>query len=200
MTAAGIPLPRSNNPNAKLVAGGTLDMGNTLLTGGDAYLWFSADTFTMASVSAPAAPLLMQYSPLTTTNTIGVEDVADLAQQTNYNNFDHIQGLPMTTVGIGSAPQSGDITVGFNGTLDVGARNVIFITSQNVNDTANVITTGIVASSGFVGSLLPALFIPPVLADIDPVVGKNSLLLDEEGRKNSIISNQTDDSGMCTAL
>jgi hypothetical protein len=69
-----------------------------------------------------------------------------------------------------------------------------------VTDPANVITTGIVATSGFVGSLLPALFIPPVLADIDPVVGENSLLLDEEGRNNSIISKQTDDSGMCTAL
>ena len=58
----------------------------------------------------------------------------------------------------------------------------------------------IVNVSGFIGILEPLLFIPPVLANIDPVVGENSLLLDEEGRHTSFVSDQTEDSGMCTAL
>jgi hypothetical protein len=212
MNNLGLPLPAGGNPNAKLQAGGTLSMGNTTVTSSNAYLWFSADTLVLNPVSAPvSANLLMQYSPLTATNTIGMEDFPEilqtgLAQQesgndqmTSYTNSDHIEGFPMTTIVIGSSLQSGNMTLGGDGSVDIGSKNIIFIGSGNVDSIENVISTGIVSRGGFV-AFTEEIFIPPVLADIDVNRGDNTLLIDEEERNRQVVTNQTDESGMCMAL
>ncbi|MCP4432027.1 MAG: hypothetical protein GY806_13700, partial [Gammaproteobacteria bacterium] len=199
MSNEGIALPASNNPNAKFEAGGTMVTGDITLTGSNSYLWFSADMLTVDSITAPAAPLLVQYSPFTITNTIGVEDIESLAEQTNYNNLNHFSTLPATTIAIGGTQQTGSISVGNNGVMNLGAKNIIFLNTPNdVNSLDNIITTGTVADSGIVASLA-SVFVSPRLENID--VDNSSWWLEEQERERLLVENETDDSsGMCTAL
>jgi hypothetical protein len=105
----------------------------------------------------------------------------------------------MTTVAIGSAQQSGPITVGANGTIDIGARNIIFLTRpDSVTLPSNIITTGIVATSGFVGSVREEVFVTPRLDNFH--VEAESWWLEAERRKQQLIEEGADDNGMCIAL
>jgi hypothetical protein len=173
--------------------------GDVNMFGRNGYLWFSADQLDVGSISTQGGALLVQYSPFTPTKTIGFEDAPASLEQVNYNNLDHVFSLPMTTVAIGSAEQSGPMTVGANGTLDIGARNIIFLTTpDNVNSRANVITTGIVAGSGFVASAREEGFVPPRLDNFDVEV--EGWWLEAERRKQQLVEAGENNHGMCTAL
>jgi filamentous hemagglutinin family protein len=211
MTRAGIPLPAGNDPNARFTAGGAIVSGDVIMSAANSYLWFSADELTVDSIAAPAGPLLVQYSPFTPTLDIVFEDLPTSTVlagsllgrplQVNYDNLSHVGSLPMTTVAIGSAQQSGPITVGANGPIDIGARNIVLLTTpDNVNSAANIITTGIVATSGFVASVgAPEVFVPPRLDSIR--VESDTWWLEQERRKQRLIeSRDDDDNGMCSVL
>ena len=201
MNNAGIGLPASSNPNARFEAGGGLISGDVNMTASDGYLWYSADQLSVGNISTPGGPLLVQYSPLTPSNSIGFEDLSSSLLQTNYDNSNHVSSLPMTTVAIGSAQQTGPITVGANGPIDIGARNIVFLTTpDDVNSTANIITTGIVATSGFVASVArePEVFITPRLDSFR--VETESWVEREQRRARRLLEIREGDHGMCTAL
>jgi filamentous hemagglutinin family protein len=211
MGDAGIDVPANSSPNAKFEAAGILDMGDTTLTGSDSYLWYSADTLIIGSVSAPVdAKLLMQYSPFTNSHSVGVESIESLAAQTNYDNATHFQGIPATTIAIGSSQHIGDIVIGANGPVDIGGQNAIFITTEGrVNSTTNVVSSGVVASL----SPEPSLFVIPVVEEIEIQEVEEEKLLEkkteeeededdeeEEEDKKQLVKNESDESGMCTAI
>jgi filamentous hemagglutinin family protein len=198
---AGIGLPANNNPNAMFEAGGSMFTGDVNLSASNGYLWFSADQLTVGSISAPAGPLLVQYSPFTPTRDIAFEDLPASPQppQVNYDNSNHVALLPMTTLVIGSAQQSGPMTVGANGLIDIGARNILLLTTpDSVTLPSNIITTGIVATSGFVGTLREEVFVTPRLENFDVEV--ESWWLEAERRKQQVLENGDNNHGMCTAL
>ena len=105
----------------------------------------------------------------------------------------------MTTLVIGSAQQSGPMTVGANGLIDIGARNILLLTTpDSVTLPSNIITTGIVATSGFVGTLREEVFVTPRLENFDVEV--ESWWLEAERRKQQVLENGDNNHGMCTAL
>jgi filamentous hemagglutinin family protein len=199
LSAAGVALPALTDPNGKFVAGGTLEMGSVALSGSKSYLWFNADSVTMGTVTAPnESTLLVQYSPFTTTNTIGLGD----AQDTNYGHAAHISGIPATTIAIGGSQQTGNIIVGTNEALDVGSKNLIFVSpTGNITGEDNVITTGIVASHSFGAVLESTITITSLLADTDVDDDENKV--GEEGedvQNDKLADGKTNESGMCTAV
>jgi len=209
MDKVGIGLPANNNPNAMFEAGGSLDVGDVNLSATNGYLWFSADHLTVGNISTQGGALLVQYSPFTPTLGIVFEDQSPFVGRggsvqarhglVEYDNSNHVSPIPMTTVAIGSAQQSGPITVGANGVIDIGARNIIFLTTpDDVNSRANVITTGIVAGSGFVGTVREEVFVTPRLENF--TVEVESWWLEAERRKQQLIEEGASNNGMCIAL
>ncbi|MCP4768018.1 MAG: hypothetical protein GY875_17330, partial [Gammaproteobacteria bacterium] len=214
---AGIPLPANGDPNLKFQAGGTMHTGDIEATASNAYLWFETDeVLSVSSISAPSGPLMVQYSPFTPTLSIVFEDKSpdfepspdyepppDIVprarvSQVNYDNSNHISPFPMTTVVLGSAKQSGPMTVGANGPIDIVARNILLLTTpDNVNSPDNVITTGIVATSGFVASGRE-VFIAPRLDSFE--VDTETIWDEEEKRNKQLVETPEEDHGMCTAL
>jgi len=209
MERAGIPLPVNIGPNLKFQAGGSIITGDIEATASNAYLWFETDVLSVSSISAPSGPLTVQYSPFTPTLGIVFEDEPPESEpeppppqrsrlellQVNYDNSNHIGSFPMTTVVIGGAKQSGPMTVGANGPIDIGARNILLLTiPDDVNSPDNVITTGIVATSGFVGSV----FIAPRLDSFEVVT--ETIWDEEEDRKKQLVETPEEEHGMCTAL
>ena len=200
---ANIGLPANNSPNALFEAGGSLFTGDVNMSASNGYLWFSADQLSVGSISAPAGPLLVQYSPFTPTHNIAFEDLpaSPQPQQVSYDNLQHVASLPITTLAIGSAEQSGPMTVGANGTIDIGAKNILLLTTpDNVTSPANVITSGIVATSGFVASVREEVdvYLPPRLEDMDVEV--DNWWLEAERRKQQLVDAGENNHGMCTAL
>jgi len=211
MDKVGIGLPANNNPNAMFEAGGSLDVGDVNLSATNGYLWFSADHLSVGNISTQGGALLVQYSPFTPTLGIVFEDQPPFVGRggsvqarhglVEYDNSNHVSPIPMTTVAIGSAQQSGPITVGANGLIDIGARNIIFLTTpDSVTSPSNIITTGIVATSGFVGSVGrdPEVFVTPRLDSFDVEI--ESWWLEAERRKQQLIEEGANDNGMCIAL
>lgn len=200
-------------------------MGSVTLTGNNNYMWLVADSVSSGSISAPGgADLLLQYSPFTNSNTIGVEEFApeaavaqklsspisaspisaSMAQQTNYNNVDHFAGIPATTLAIGGSQQTGSITIGAGGLIDIGSKNMLFISSQTIASPANIVTTGIVAASGIVGTLQPVATLQPT-AFVNPRletirVNDRGQVIDDEDRDDSLVDDLSEDSGMCIAI
>ena len=200
---ADIGLPANSSPNALFEAGGSAGLvaGDVNMTTSNGYLWFSADQLAVGSISAPAGPLLVQYSPFTPTHNIAFEDLPASPQPlpVNYDNSNHVASLPMTTLVIGSAQQSGPMTVGANGMINIGARNILLLTTpDNVISPSNIITTGIVATSGFVASLSEEVFVTPRLDNFH--VEAEGWWLEAEQRKQQLVEEGASDNGMCIAL
>jgi filamentous hemagglutinin family protein len=194
MQVNGIPLSTTANPNAKFVAGGNLDLGTITMQGDVPYLWMSAANTTIAGLDLPTATnVLVQYSPIDPTVTIGVEDTADLSRTVNYNNLAHFQVLPGTTVAIGSSQQTGDIFVGQNGDIDIGNQNMIFLTLGNVDSIDNVISNGVVTMLSTEG------FITPRLGNIS-VWGGDGPETDDEEDDDLITHKKESSAGMCKAI
>jgi len=76
----------------------------------------------------------------------------------------------------------------------------LLTTPDDVNSPDNVITTGIVATSGFVGSVErePDVFITPRLDSFE--VETDTLWDEEEERKKQLVETPEEEHGMCTAL
>jgi len=216
MERAGIPLPANTAPNLKFTAGSSMFAGDIEVTADDAYLWFETDFLSGVNIYAPVsqavvgrgAPrpgdsLTVQYSPLNGHHKISLEDQSQLPvpEQVNYNNASHIWPQPMTTVVFGSAKQTAPISVGKNGKLDIGSRNIVLLTTPDkVDSTSNIITTGIIATSGFVASVErePAVFITPRLDSFE--VETDTIWDEEEERKKRLVENSEPEHNMCTAL
>jgi filamentous hemagglutinin len=213
MEEVGIPLPANSDPNLKFQAGGSMVSGDIEVTASNAYLWFETDELVVGDMSAPDGPLTVQYSPFTPTLEIVFEDQPPVSasgldqqgrpDQVNYDNSSHIGSRPITTVVIGSADQSGAITAGANGPIDIVDRNMLLLTTpDDVDSPANVITTGIVATSGFVASVErePDVFIAPRLDSIEVETEIDTVWDQEQRRKRRLVRFMEQEHGMCTAL
>jgi filamentous hemagglutinin family protein len=201
MNSVGIGLPNNSGPNLLLQAGNTVFTGDIAATASNAYFWFAANSLGTGSYTVPAGPLLVQMSPNNPIATIGFEDSSATTEMVNYSNAQHVSGQPMTTVAIGSAQQSGPITVGANGPIDIGSKNIIFLTTPNdVDSPNNIITTGIVATSGSVASVddQSEVFVTPRLENFD--VNMETWLQEVERRRRQLVDYVDDDHGMCVAL
>ncbi|MCP4469121.1 MAG: filamentous hemagglutinin N-terminal domain-containing protein [Gammaproteobacteria bacterium] len=220
-----IPLPANGDPNLKFKSGkfGSIDTGDIEVDASDAYLWFETDDLGEVNIygpeeapsggggkaSRPEGTLTVQYSPYNSHHVISLENEYEYEspvperrrseEQVNYYNSNHIKGKPMTTVVFGSAKQTGEIEVGLDGKLDIGSRNIILLTTPDeVDSTSNIITTGIIATSGFVASLGTDLFVLPRLDSM--VVETETLWDEEEKRKKQLVETPEPEHGMCTAL
>lgn len=184
MQASGIPLPATTSPNAKLVSGGFLDIGTIALQSASSYLWLVGNETTVGAITAPSgARLLLQYSPSNPASAIGLEELPDTSQTVNYNNLNNIFPYPVTTLVIGSSLQTGDITIGSLGEVDLGSANIVAISTGGgqVDSLSNVITTGIVA-----GIQSASVFVTPTQESMAIEVEDPEYLDDDEERKKLI--------------
>ena len=164
LVANGIAVPNAN-PNGLFLAGNSVDLGNLDMTGH--YLWVEGNQISFSgSVSAPSN-VLVQLLPSDPTLTIGVEQSLAGLQQVNFGNVEHFAPFTGTTIAVGASFHLGDVFVGDQGEIDVGNKNLLFVTRNgNVTGEDNVVSNGLVALL----SLVPlADEIPEVIDTIDSV-------------------------------
>jgi hypothetical protein len=208
-----ISLPTNVDPNLKFEAGGSMVTGDVEVTAANAYLWFETDLLTVGDISAPEGALTVQYSPFTPTLEIAFENEPSASEaagsqdtvqriegleQVTYYNSSHIDSLPaMTTVVIGSEEQTGAMTVGAEGPIDIGANNILFLTvPDEVDSPDNVKTNGIVATSGIVKTI----FIPPTADSTELEISTSADEEEEQEGESQLVAEPEGDHGMCTAL
>lgn len=149
----------TSSPNASFISGGTLDINVDGLTQANRYLYLKADTLNISGTSA-APNLLVQMLPFTNTNSIGFEQTSPSTQQTNYTYADHFSHFTGTTIGLGGATHAGGISIGSNGGVNIGTKNLIFLTgTPAVAGFGNVTGTGII---GVISTLFPEVLIDEV--------------------------------------
>ena len=211
---ADLPEPPNGAPNLKFLAGTSMYTGQIETTTSNAYLWFEADDVMVHGISAPSGPLTVQYSPFTSSLEIifeheppPPEDPPPLLElrpagridPISYYNSEHVEPFPITTLVLGGSGQSGPMTVGANGPIDIGAKNILLLNlPENVNSAANIITTGLVATSGFVGLTGEEVFISPRLDSFEVEI--ETLWEEVEERKKQLVEAPEEEHGMCTAL
>ena len=158
LAAAGITDGNGSSlPNASFISGGTLNLDVGSLTQANRYLFLAADELTLAGTSS-ASNLLVQMLPFTATNSIGFKSSTPGTQLTNYTESGHFSHFTGTTIALGGALHNGDIQIGQNGLIDIGSKNLIFLTATpTVIGVENVIGTGLIA-------VISAVF-PTVLID-----------------------------------
>jgi len=203
----GIPLPSTPNPNAKFVAGGTLNLGTISMSGNVPYLWMVADTTNIQGLNIPnATDVVVQYSPFTLSKSIGVEDAPDTSELVNYNNLQHFGILPGTTIIIGSSSQTGDINIGNLGKIDIGSKNIVFVTSARIATIDNVISSGVVAqllAGQFNGQLIldedDEEFVAPILTEVEVVSAPADEPVKEKDKRKHLIKDDEEKILMCEA-
>ncbi|MGE5624599.1 MAG: filamentous hemagglutinin N-terminal domain-containing protein [Bacillota bacterium] len=170
---AGIA-PLSTKPNGTFIAGSNLTLGNVNLTGSYLYLQ-AANISALGKITVPAGTLV-QASPIDPTATMGFEDQPATNADFNLSNQGFMNQVVVLnggsfTLALGNSAETGDATLGQNGTIDIGSNNLIVDTSGNVTGLENVISTGIVASlSSLLGPPVP----PPTAGEIDPTSTNNN--------------------------
>jgi len=207
LTYNGIPLPTTSNPNAKFVAGGTLNLGTISMTGNVPYLWMVADTTNIQGLALPkSGDVVVQYSPFTVSKSIGVEDVPDTSELVNYNNLQHFGILPGTTIIVGSSQQTGDINIGNLGKIDIGSKNIVFVTSAKITTIDNIISSGVVAEllvGQFNGQLILTKggeeFVAPILTEVEVMPALSDDPAKEKDRRKHLIKDDEDKILMCEA-
>lgn len=146
-------------PNASFISGGTLDINVDGLTQANRYLYLKADSLNISGSSA-APNLLVQMLPFTNSNSIGFEQSSPSTQQTNYTYADHFSHFTGTTIALGSVTQAGGISAGSNGPVNIGSKNLVFLTgTPGISGFGNVTGTGII---GLIATLFPEVLIDEV--------------------------------------
>jgi filamentous hemagglutinin family protein len=139
--------------------------GLSLGTGMPQYLIFDPAQLTIAPVS-PVGNLLVQLlgaspgdaigvesSSLTGTNCGGASCAANFFGDSVFNAFPNSS---IVTFAVGGGVQTGNIFIGQNGIVDLGARNLVMITTGGVDNPANVTTTGFVSTIGTIVTTPPS--------------------------------------------
>ncbi|HSN18282.1 MAG TPA: hypothetical protein VLV87_08720, partial [Gammaproteobacteria bacterium] len=161
--------PASPRPNAYFNAGGTLTLGKFTLNGD--YLYMQAANITLLGpVTAPTNSVI-QFAPTTGPASIGVEQTPGTGSVLNLSNSLLLSLFPGTTLVIGNGTESGAVTLGSSGPIDIGSSNLIVETSGTVTGLSNVISTGLVST---VQSLLASVLPPPTPSEIDPNSSNNN--------------------------
>jgi filamentous hemagglutinin family protein len=167
LAAAGIS-PAAPAPNAVFKAGNTLTLGTMSLTG--TYLYMQAGSISLLGPVTVPKGAVVQLAPNGFTGTTDAEGTGAAGATLNLNDNGFFNVFPDgITLVLGGAGQSGAVTLGSNGTFNIGSDNLIVDTTGTVTGLGNVISTGQVVS---LASLLTS--VPPVTAgEIDPTGNTN---------------------------
>jgi filamentous hemagglutinin family protein len=162
--AAGGISPNSPAPNATFIAGGAVSLGGLTMKGG--YLYLQGASVSLGSAVTAPKGLVVQVAPSTVTGTTDLEGKGASGANMNLNDTGFLDQFgDGITIVLGASGQSGAISLGNNGTFDIGSDNLILDTSGTVTGLGNVISTGIVSSlESLLGSAVP----PPTASEIDP--------------------------------
>ena len=172
---AGEGLAPSSTPNAYF-AGNNVSLGNLNMTGD--YLYIASNTLSLAGFSGAADDTLVQLTSLNPAASIGVEDQPANTSTVNYSNSDIFSFFAGHTLAIGSTSNTGDITIGQNGTLDIGSTNFFAVTTGSVTGLDKVLSTGVVKD---LEGLLGGTFEVPQTDEIDATQNPSAYLDDEFG-------------------
>lgn len=177
-------------PNATLVAGGSLGLGNFTLTGN--YLYMEAASYNLTGPISVPASTVVQFAPVSLPGSIGIEPGTSTSAQLNLSGS-LLNLFPATTMLVGSSGTSGNVTIGTQGTITLnGGSNFFVYTTGTVTGLENILSTGLV------GNLLELVnFQIPTASEIQTSnSGTTDDTTDQKKKKNSILSgDQSGDSG-----
>jgi filamentous hemagglutinin family protein len=161
--------PASLSPNATFIAGGSLTLGNLSMTGSYLYLQ-AASVAILGKVTVPTGTVV-QVAPIDPTASIGFEDKPGSGSDFNLSNSGFLSLFPEITLLLGTSAQTGNITLGGNGNIDIGADNLVVATAGTITGLDKITSTGLVTSlMSILGPPVP----PPTSGEIDPNSGNNT--------------------------
>ena len=177
LLANGISVP-SLNPNALFLAGNTLQIGNLNLSG--TYLWVEAQDLSFTGTVSSPLDVLVQLLPSDPLATISFENTVSSLKQVNYGNSEHLSPFTGTTIAIGAGFHQGEIVIGDLGGIDVGDKNILFVTQNgNVTGEDQVTTTGLLALLSLVPLADELVEIFDTVSAVDDVVDSGGGLIGE---------------------
>ncbi len=168
----------------------------------------------------PHEDFLAQFTTFTPENDIVVEDSPAVGNANFFNSL-HFSKLPGTTLVLGSqslpsGPQTGNISVGAGGPMNIGAQNIAFVTQGRTRISPNFITSGRVGQLRFIGdraffenptqSLVEEVFEVPIVSEFNLDEGNDDNKDDEQyvdvegagdGESEQLISQQSNTGQMC---
>jgi filamentous hemagglutinin family protein len=159
----GGTVPGSTLANAAFIAPDGVTLGSFDFFGD--YLYLKSDTLKLnqpidtwlpGSEGAPVVNpnVIVQLLPFTASQAIAIEDVlpSPVAGTTYYGNSSHFQRFPGTSLFVGGSLFGGPVTIGQNGTINIGGQNFLVATGGAVNGLGNIVSTGLVGIVGGLGS------------------------------------------------
>jgi hypothetical protein len=177
--AAGIPVG-AIAPNATFAAGGTVSLSGLTMKGG--YLYLQGTNVSLSSAVTAPKGLVVQVAAANPAATTDVEGKGANGANLNLNGSGFIDRFgDGTTLVVGASGQTGDITLGNNGTFDIGSDNLILDTGGNITGLGNVTSTGIVSS---LEALLGSAVAPPTSGEIDPTSVNNNNAAGDKKHQN----------------
>jgi len=190
LAAGGIPFT-SITPNASFIAGGAVSLGSLTMKG--SYLYLQGSSVSLGGAVTAPKGLVVQVAAASPTGTTDLEGKGAAGADLNLNNTGFLdQFADGTTLVLGASGQTGDISLGNNGTFDIGSDNLILDTSGNITGLGNVTSTGLVSS---LEALLGSLVVPPTSGEIDPTSTNNNNAAGDKKRQNPGGESEGADSG-----
>lgn len=208
----GGTVPGGTLANAAFVAPNGVTLGSFDFFGD--YLYLKSDTLALTqpvdtwlpgSEGAPVVNpnVIVQLLPFTASQAIAIEDLlpSPVAGTTHYSNSGHFQRFPGTSLFIGGSLFGGPVTIGQNGTINIGGQNFLVATGGAVNGIGNIISTGLVGIAGGLGSTLPTAVgtfstvvqqtvSDPTGSTIDPDWVDTQLVEEEEAATDTTLSEE----------
>jgi hypothetical protein len=137
------------------------------------YLYLQADQLTLNSAIGTWLPgteptpgtvnpdVIVQMQPYTQTQAIAIESLMPSSQLTGTTYFtqaDHFSRFPGTTLLLGGASFAGPMFIGQNGTVNIGTKNFLALTSGPVTGAGNIVTSppGLISVIGGVPTSPPS--------------------------------------------
>ncbi|MBV1889435.1 MAG: hypothetical protein KUG54_00260, partial [Gammaproteobacteria bacterium] len=154
--------------------------------------------------------VLVQLLPSDPLASISFENSVAGLQQVNYGNSEHLSPFTGTSIAIGAGFHQGEIVIGELGQIDVGNKNILFVTQNgNVTGDDQVITSGLLALLSLVPIADELVEVVDTVASIDDVVDSGAVVgggdfeeevvseedSEEEDEEEQQADGETDDSG-----
>ena len=207
LLANGVSVPNLN-PNALFLAGNSAQIGNLNMSGH--YLWVEANEVSFTGTVTTPQNVLVQLLPSDPLASISFENSVAGLQQVNYGNAEHLSPFTGTTIALGAGFHQGEIVIGELGEINVGSKNILFVTQNgNVTGDDQVTTTGLLALLSLVPVADELVGIVDTVASIDDVVDSGAMVgsgdfeeevvseedSEEEDEEEQQADGESDDSG-----
>ena len=174
LLANGISVP-SVNPNALFLAGDSVQIGDLDMSGH--YLWIEANDVSFTGTVTTPENVLVQLLPSDPLASIGFENSIANLQQVNYGNSEHLSPFTGTSIAIGSSFHQGGIVIGDLGLIDIGDKNILFVTQNgNVTGDDQVLTTGLLALLSLIPIGDELVEIVDTIASVDDLVDTGGMI------------------------